>query len=291
MGALIAGDRAGPVPRTRGNGQAVGRASASEHRSESGHDGWPTANRKVGQVRSTGGEGDPTCRTNRNRAQRLGTTWGPHVMRAPARVPLQRPPRTDAGRSRRAETSTRTSWGSRGPSGHDDGSAHGPCETETRLRTRPASPQQVTAGPAQPGRDDNEGGDSHPASPQDPRATCLGGFPQPTMPPQREPRTCAAGRVRSAASGAPRHARYLAARRRPPWPAEGTGGELAWTSDGHPSYHPCGMAPTDKRRHRHNKPTAGERGMASCRPACREFGARRCRQRRCGLPRAAKVVP
>ena len=33
-----------------------------------------------------------------------------------------------------------------------------------------------------------------------------------------------------------------------------------------------------------------ERGMVSCRPACREFGARRCRQRRCGLPRAAKVV-
>ena len=66
---------------------------------------------------------------------------------------------------------------------------------------------------------------------------------QPTMPPQKEPRTCAAGRVRSAASGAPRHARYLAARRRPPWPAEGTGGELAWTSDGHLSYHPCGMPP------------------------------------------------
>jgi hypothetical protein len=164
-------------------------------------------------------------------------------------------------------------------------------EALTSLYPRPASPQQVTAGPAQPGRDDNEGGDSHPASPQDPRATCLGGFPQPTMPPQREPRTCAAGRVRSAASGAPRHARYLAARRRPPWPAEGTGGEIAWTSDGHPSYHPCGMAPTDKRHHRHNKPTAGERGMVSCRPACREFGARRCRQRRCGLPRAAKVVP
>jgi hypothetical protein len=187
-------------------------------------------------------------------------------------------------------TASRLQGGQGGHPGTMTAARTAPAKRETRLRTRPASPQQVTAGPAQPGRDDNEDGDSHPASPQDPRATCLGGFPQPTMPPQREPRTCAAGRVRSAASGAPRHARYLAARRRP-WPAEGTGGELARKSGGHPSYHPCGMAPTDKRRHRHNKPTAGERGMVSCRPACREFGARRCRQRRCGLPRAAKVVP
>jgi len=29
-----------------------------------------------------------------------------------------------------------------GHPGNDDGSAHGPCETETRLRMRPASPQQ-----------------------------------------------------------------------------------------------------------------------------------------------------
>jgi len=84
-----------------------------------------------------------------------------------------------------------------------------------------------------------------PGQPAGSEGNLLGRIPsaQPTMPPQKEPRTCAAGRVRSAASGAPRHARYLAARRRPPWPAEGTGGELAWTSDGHLSYHPCGMPP------------------------------------------------
>jgi hypothetical protein len=59
-------------------------------------------------------EGDVTGHTNRGRRGGWGTNWGPHVMAAAERQPRQRPPRTDVRGSRRAETSTGTSWGSRG---------------------------------------------------------------------------------------------------------------------------------------------------------------------------------
>jgi hypothetical protein len=138
-----------------------------------------------------------------------------------------------------------------------------PLRNADDARTRPAPPKQMP--PARRSQATTAATvASHSTSPQDPRATSLGGIPQPTMPHKGSPGPApAAGSAPPPPRPLPLTPRTVPrSTSRTELAAEGTGEELARTSDGHPPTARAGW-PHRKRRHRHNKPAAGGRGMAS----------------------------